>query len=304
MKYKSVTLVIVSLIFLSCNKEDFALEKFKSINDFQNTTIFQNVSFTIDNRIANAEAPMQISLVSKYKGDRPKMRVTIVGLDGLSIDLFEAFVGDDRDFVSNSLFLPPLFENYAFLKCSFIIPTGAVLYINSLSLEREIKETNDIRMHAHLGFNALETANSLRAFEMAGKSGFWGCICNPVSDKDGNLWCYHAGHETVVKDGTLSSIIPWELSSEEMKSLLYRCYNGYQHIPSFEDYCRACNEYGMKATLSIGYLSKEYYSVIKELLSKYNLLEGLTLKDGSIGTLEDLYDVFGDSVTYLVIVKK
>ena len=56
----------------------------------------------------------------------------------------------------------------------------------------------------------------------------------------------------------------------------------------------------MKATLSVGYLPKKYYSYLKDTLSEYGLLEGLTLKDGRISTLEHLYTLFGDSVSYLL----
>ena len=153
---------------------------------------------------------VSLTIESKYTGEKPEIQLFINDLDGNPELLYVVGVGGAIDYVTNSIFLPPLFDKFASFTCLFNISDGATLTIKSLTLKEvpHLSGEQKIRMHAHLGFSALETANSIKAFEMAGMSGFYGCICNPISDRDGEIWCYHAGHATVFREGQLVAINP------------------------------------------------------------------------------------------------
>ena len=285
-----------------------ALKGGVTINDRQGI-YDSNQSWDIEKDKLNMNGPSQLVIVSKYTGSNPVITLSMVR-QGVNIPLYVAKIGKSYDYATNIYYIPPVFDGFSKAVVTLTIPSGATLDIKEISiLQCNIRVPNEsIIMHAHLGFGGLETFNSIKGFEMAGRSGFGGCICNPFNDAEGEIWCYHAGNETIMDGSSRISIDPSQKTTAQMKAYTQynESYSGYP-LATFDDFCRICALFGMKPTLSMGYLNSSLYGKMKDTLAKYGLLKGLTLKNGgddstsianAINNLLALYAVFGNDVTY------
>ena len=259
----------------------------------------------------NTDTSLQLCIVSKYTGNTaPKFSVSAIKDNGNKALVFTTQFSKNGSYATNIFTLPPLFGNYVKYELSFDIPSGISIDIKEGSITPVVPRYQKIKMDAHLGYSLFESYNSILAFEYAGRSGFENCICNPIADLDGEIWCYHMGNQTVIVDGNVININPTVLHTSEIEGYLqYNSMSEGYPLPKFEDYCRICAKFNMCASLSIDNLRPSYYQKAKNILRKYNLLEGLIVKDGLnsadgdttenvVKRLETMYSVFGDTTTY------
>lgn len=147
---------------------------------------------------------------------------------------------------SETITLDDVKNNYTFLKSDKEInrlKTEFVRYFNSPSGLR------NIRLYAHMGFNAEAPGNSIPAFELAGQYGFWGIETDFRKTADDIIVCMH--NETVddTTDGTgaVSSLTAAQLAQYHIDTGAHVSdYTPNQlKIPTIDDYLTICRKYGM-----------------------------------------------------------
>lgn len=132
----------------------------------------------------------------------------------------------------------------------------------------------DTRIIAHRGFRAVAPENTLPAFEKAGESHFWGAECDVYRTKDG-VWVIHHDFITYRMNKKLQTI-----RGNTYEDLMKPDTTNGNHIDqypnlkicTFEEYIKACEQYGMSAIIELkSKHDTEYYSEIIDILSKYDV---------------------------------
>ena len=105
---------------------------------------------------------------------------------------------------------------------------------------------------AHRGLSLHAPENTIPAFELAGKSDFWGIECDTYCTTDGR-WIVH--HDRTVDRMTNGTGRTKDFSYEEIRKL-HIVANGIGnysslHIPTLEEVLSVCLSYGMHAFIEI-----------------------------------------------------
>lgn len=112
---------------------------------------------------------------------------------------------------------------------------------------------NKLKYVAHRGLSMHAPENTLAAFELAGKSGFWGIECDTYCTIDGR-WIVH--HDRTVDRMTNGTGRTKDFSFEEIRKLDIIAGNGIDeytglYIPTLEEVLSVCLSYGMHAFIEI-----------------------------------------------------
>lgn len=161
-----------------------------------------------------------------------------------------------------------------------------------------------VRMDAHLGLQALAPENTMVAFDLASRSGFEGCVANPINSADGTFYCYHEDDATLTTDGTtaisLSSGAFRALTDAQLASYKVFGIGGFQRsrylekIPTLYEFFELCAITGMKPVLSTHPTPTiEQLGEIKAMTDKLGITDALTIKAFSLSFLENAFEVFG-----------
>lgn len=110
---------------------------------------------------------------------------------------------------------------------------------------------------AHRGYSGAAPENTVYAFDLAGRNGFWGIETDIVETADGQFVCIH--DETVdrttdgtgnVADKTYAELLAYDIDAGTNADR----YRGLK-IPSFEEYLSICAQYGCVAVAEIKKIS-------------------------------------------------
>ncbi|MFG1732103.1 glycerophosphodiester phosphodiesterase [Paenibacillus sp. 843] len=135
---------------------------------------------------------------------------------------------------------------------------------------------NEPKYVAHRGLSMHAPENTIAAFELAGKSGFWGIECDTYCTTDGR-WIVH--HDRTVDRMTNGTGKTKDFSFAEIRSLDIVAGNGIGdypglQIPTMEEVLDVCLSYGMHAFIEIEeYHQERDLEVLVELVRRAGMLE-------------------------------
>lgn len=129
---------------------------------------------------------------------------------------------------------------------------------------------------AHRGLSGLAPENTIPAFLLAGKKGYWGVECDIHATKDGQFVVFH--DDTLERMTNIKGYIK-DYNLEELKKI--NIVNGNNvssykdlKIPLLEDLLEICKKYNMIPIIEIKYLRYfDEINKINELLIQYGLID-------------------------------
>lgn len=127
-----------------------------------------------------------------------------------------------------------------------------------------------MRMIAHTGYSAVAPANTLPAYEAAGKSDFWGAECDIQRTKDG-VWILM--HNDTVDDMTDGTGKVSKLTYAEIMQFNVDAGNNIENYPGLkvaklEEYLDICKKYNLHPVIEIkANADPEYMSEVADILS-------------------------------------
>lgn len=142
-------------------------------------------------------------------------------------------------------------------------------------------EREDIHFIAHRGLSSEAPENTIKAFELAGKNGFYGVECDIWLSKDGQFIISHDGNllrmcgvNKKISDLTLAEIksIPIKTGANYD---LYKNDKSATTIPTLKEYLAVCNMYNVIPMIEVKFCdgsaklnnSNELYRLFKEISS-------------------------------------
>lgn len=134
-----------------------------------------------------------------------------------------------------------------------------------------ISRNNSCKTIAHRGYSNIAPENTIPAYKMAGRYGFYGAETDVYETKDG---CYILMHDETVDRTTTGSGLISQLTLEEIKELTVDFganvskYPGLR-VPTLEEFFIVCKEYGMVPVIEIKNISNP--SVFIDLIKKHGL---------------------------------
>lgn len=132
-----------------------------------------------------------------------------------------------------------------------------------------------IRMIAHRGLSSLAPENTLPAYELAGKYGYYGAECDIHETKDG---VFVLLHDDTLKRMTNGSGKPEDYSLNELKELVVNGGNHvkkYPHlrIPTLEEYLAVCKKWKLVPVIEIKEIEPKSVARLLEILAKWGNLQ-------------------------------
>lgn len=277
----------------------------QAISQYSNNGIFSTFGIAISSN--GGIEPTIVSLASKFTSSNDT-KPTIQFKIG---DIYQSptyILGEENRFKYQQFRIPPMVFGIG-AEIIVNVPDGCELKISNISATKDFIKTicnGGLDFGAHLGFSGVAPSNTMVAFELASMCGYNSCICNPISSKEGTLYCYHGGQPSLTIDGVnpiLYSVEEFhELTDSEInnhKVFGFGTHRNYysEPIPTMEAFFELCAKTGMKPIYSTHPpLQEGDLLKVKELLIKYNLLDRFTIKSFYSDVLYDAYSVFGDEI--------
>lgn len=176
---------------------------------------------------------------------------------------------------------------------AFILTLGLCLvfimpYINKHNI---LSSNKGIKYIAHRGIGGLAPENTLPAFELAGKLGFWGAECDARTTSDGNWMILHDDTVDRMTNGTgqiknLSLAEVQSLNIIPANNIIN--YNGIK-IPMLQEYLLICKKWGMVPVIDMKPADNlKYYDKFLEILKKYGNIEKTIVISSSATSLNEL----------------
>lgn len=136
-----------------------------------------------------------------------------------------------------------------------------------------------VRMIAHRGLSSLAPENTLPAYELAGKYGYYGAECDLHETKDG---VFILLHDELLNRTTNGSGKPEKYTLDELKSLVVNEGNQierYPHlrIPTLEEYLAVCKKWGLVPVIEIKEIEPESVSRLLDILVKWGSVQHMML---------------------------
>ena len=132
-----------------------------------------------------------------------------------------------------------------------------------------------IRMIAHRGLSSLAPENTLLAYELAGKYGYYGAECDIHETKDGEFVLLH---DDTLERMTNGSGKPEHYSLDELKELIINGGNQvkkYPHlrIPTLEEYLAVCKKWGLVPVIEIKEIEPKSVARLLEVVAQWGSLQ-------------------------------
>ena len=132
-----------------------------------------------------------------------------------------------------------------------------------------------IRMIAHRGLSSLAPENTLPAYELAGKYGYYGAECDIHETKDGKFVLLH---DDTLERMTNGSGKPEHYSLDELKELVINGGNQvkkYPHLrlPTLEEYLAVCKKWGLVPVIEIKEIEPKSVARLLEVVAKWGSLQ-------------------------------
>ena len=167
-----------------------------------------------------------------------------------------------------------------------IASAGSEAAASEINYEPLFGETGE-RFVAHRGYSGYAPENSISAFELAGKMGFWGIETDISETSDGGFVCIH--DETVDRttegDGEVGEYTLQAIEALSIDSGNYLRTTQNRKIPTFEEYLSICNQYGCVPVIEIKTIKN--YDAFMDVIYKSGLA-GRCIITGPIEALEEV----------------
>lgn len=147
-------------------------------------------------------------------------------------------------------FVPKVFPNTDAANV-IATPTGQMNTDNSSSLN-VLDEEGD-KFVAHRGYSGYAPENSIPAFELAGKTGFWGIETDIIETIDNQFICMHDEtlDRTTDGEGDAEMYTLEQLGQYTIDSGNYLRMSNNLKIPTLDEYLDICKKYGCVAVVEI-----------------------------------------------------
>ena len=223
-------------------------------------------------------------------------------------------IGGVREFTRKEWRMPPAVGKFTTVRLSLRIPEGVRLFVRELRLKpnQTHRERNiGIRYHGHTGFPGYIAGNTLLSFQTCAEMGFGSCITIPKFTKDGVGVCLHDDNPIQRELSLPGGAIPspgssfdkpvWDYTWDELLGLdagtTKTPLRAAAKVPTLEDYFRTCSLTGMQPIFSVHPpLTREQWLTVKELLTKYRLLDQFWVKSNQPEVHRLCAEIFDDSI--------
>lgn len=140
---------------------------------------------------------------------------------------------------------------------------------------------------AHRGYSNYAPENSIPAFELAGKIGFWGIETDICETSDGQFICMHDDtlDRTTDGSGNISDYTLEQLNEFKIDSGNYLNTNENLKIPTLEEYLSICSQYGTVAVVEIKNITN-YDGLLSAIINS-----GLEARCIITGTIDDVKEI-------------
>ena len=150
--------------------------------------------------------------------------------------------------------------------------TNAQLETNMQQINGIETNTNSIKLIAHRGLSGLAPENTLPAYELAGKYGYWGAETDVMETSDGYFILMH---DTTVDRTTNGTGAVSDLTLSQIKNLIVDTGSNISKypnlkVPTMEEYLNVCKKYNLIPVIEIKSISN--VDNFLEILKKYNVL--------------------------------
>lgn len=146
----------------------------------------------------------------------------------------------------------------------------------------------NVKFAAHRGYSNYAPENSIPAFELAGKMGFWGIETDISQTSDGYFVCMHDEDidRTTDGSGAVSDYTLEELSGFKIDSGNYVSTTENLKIPTFEEYLEICTRYGCAAVVEIKTISD--YDAFLNIIIESGLENNCVITCNNIDDLKEI----------------
>lgn len=268
-------------------------------------------SFQIKKGADGCDKCLLVRAACRFEGTAPHISFQM-SFPGRETPLYlsHAYPMGGKEFVAQCWRVPPMRTNEITLSVCVEIPCGTVVEIRDFSAVYEESTPRAAhlppRYNAHLGLVGMAPGNTMPAFELAALCGFHTCIAVPKVTRDGKLVCLHdetinsaARHpdgselqeKVYVNALTYNELLEYDFGIR--KGTLYRGTK----IPLLEEFFALCAKTGMKPMFSTHPdLSPEKWREVKEMLTRYGLLQHFHVKAPNTETIADAVAVLGSEI--------
>lgn len=161
-------------------------------------------------------------------------------------------------------------------------------------------QTNNVKFVAHRGASQVAPENSIPAYQIAGKAGFWGAECDAIPTSDG-VWVLM--HDTTIDRTTDGTGNVNDLTLDQIKTLNIDAGSNIASyprlkVPTLEEYLITCKNYNLVPYIELkGVYSSSNYADFVALLRKYGFETKSIVISGSMTVLREIR--FNTPLTHL-----
>ena len=192
------------------------------------------------------------------------------------------------------------------VEIAITLGTDVSLYIRNFAISRHNNPQiplSGVRFIAHKGMSYLAPENTMSAFQLAKRAGFWGCVLNCNDTADGQIVCIH--NETIddTSDGTgnVYDLTLAELRAYDYGSWFDAVYTG-EKIPLLNDALAFCSQSGMHPYIRLSHRFTDdtggFLTDIYNLIKDNGLLNHCTIIGFERAGLEAFSAIAGNTVRY------
>jgi len=282
--------------------------------DISNLSLSESYSFDIPYS-ANKYENMLFTIRCKFTGEQPIIRFSRSwkGIDGNLHTYYGSanYPIGGTNFVKNTFRIPKFFATSGALTVSIDISAGSTVIIdhmyNSYGDNGYICDYG-INLNGHGKYGCGAPQNTLAGYIMAHEMGYKYCITIPKVTSDGVLVCLHDDDSiqatarnddgsqiaSEYRDRAVSTFTYQELLQFDFGISRGLPFKG-ERIPKLEDFFALCAKTGMHPMLSCHPSLSGYWTDIKALAIKYNLLDKLNVKC-DYSNITVMMDVLGGNI--------
>ncbi len=171
------------------------------------------------------------------------------------------------------------------------------------TLANIIKVGKEVKFIAHRGLSSVAPENTIPAYIMAGKAGFWGGEADVVSTLDGQ-WVLM--HDNTVDRTTNGTGAVASMTLAQIKELIIDSGNNvglYPNlkVPTFEEYLLVCKKYALVPVIEIKSATNvgDYETLVNQI-KKYGYEENCIINSFSLVALQAVRELSGNIILQLL----